>query len=281
MLYLGVAVAVVVAVLLVVVVVLPNLTGSSGAAAVLTYSGALPVANGAAGAFAGGGWTPIFAAGLVSATTESFPVNTTALGNLTSGCTYTPQTNLLSLTLPGYPGNRSLGASPAWEFGYRNGSDTLAIVSVIGGHGMVLATLSGSECSFYAQLFRAIPGNVIDSSRAAAAVQGDARSFLLAHPNASAEFGLIGGISFLGKGTGPEWSIVYSTCALAESPTGTGAQFNATVNALNGTVVATNTSSDVSCGGGTTAVAAPPSVGAFPLAALSNPSRLEISNDSS
>ncbi|HKN06288.1 MAG TPA: hypothetical protein VJ021_01605 [Thermoplasmata archaeon] len=280
MLYLGVAVAVVIAVLLVVVIVLPNLTGSGSAAAVLTYSGALPVANGAAAGFAGGGWTPIFAAGLVTATSESFPANATALGNLTSGCTYTPQTSIASLTLPGYTGNRSLGASPAWEFGYRNAANTLAIVSVINGHGIVLATLSGFECSIYAQFFSAIPGNVIDSSRAAEAVQADAKAFLLAHPNASAELGLIGGLSFLGKGIGPEWSITYSTCALTESPTGTGAEFNATVNALTGNVLGTNMSSDVSCGGGPTTTVLSPAASVSTLAALSSSPRPEGPNDS-
>lgn len=256
-LYLGAAIAVVIAVLLVIFLVVPMLTGSSsgGSAAVLTYSGARPVADHAAAGFQGGGWTALFAIGLVSATNESYPANTTALGNITSGCTYTPVADISSLTLPGFAGNRSLGKAPAWEFGYRNATDALAIVSVIDGQGTVLATLSGLECSFYAQLFTPIPGNVIDSSQAAAAVRPMAAAFLTEYPNASAEFGLIGGISFLGHAAPAEWSVIYNTCALSSSATGTGDQFNATVNALTGQVVSTNTSSDVSCGGGSTTTA--------------------------
>jgi len=250
MLYLGVAVAAVIVVLLVAVFVLPSLTSSSSGSstAVLTYSGAVPIANSAVAGFAGGGWVPIFAAGLVSPTSATYPANSTALGNLTSGCTYTEVTKVSSLTLPGYSGNRSSGAAPAWEFGYRNGSDALAVVSVINGQGSVLATLTGSECSLYAQFFAPIPGDVIDSSAAAKAVEPDAASFLAEYPNASAELGLIGGISFFGH-VGPEWSVMYSTCALSESPSGTGAQFNATVNALTGVVYGHNSSTDVSCGG--------------------------------
>ena len=261
MLYLAVAVVAVVAVLLVAFVALPALTtsnssGSGRGPAVLTYREAAPIANGTAAGYAGGGWTLLFAAGLVSATNESFPANTTALGNLTSGCTVKVVTGTSSLTLPGFVGNRSSGLSPAWEFGYRNSSDTIAIVSVINGQGMVLATISGTECAFYAQLLAPIPGDAIDSSSAALAVQPKAAAFLSEHPNASAEFGLIGGISFLGHPT-PEWSITYSTCALSPTATGTGDRFNATVNALTGSVTSTNTTTGVSCGGGTTAAGAP------------------------
>jgi hypothetical protein len=272
-LYLGAAVAIAVAVLLVAVLVLPNPAGSGSAAAVLTYSGALPVANAAAGGFGGGGWTPIFAAGLVSATNESFPVNATAFGNTTNGCSYTLRTDISSLTLPGFAANRSLGASPAWEFGYRNGSGTLAVVSVIDGRGTVLATLTGSSCSFYAAFFSAIPANVIDSARAVGEVRAGVESFLAAHPNASAEFGLVGGISFLGKGIGPEWSIIFTTCALTVSPTGTGAEFNATINAVTGSVLSTNVSSNASCGGAVTA-ALTPVAGPFASGSLAGRSRL-------
>jgi hypothetical protein len=269
-LYLGVAVAVVIAGLLVAVFVLPALTGS-GAGAILTYSGARPVADRTVGGFQNGGWTLVVAAGVVSATTEPVPLNTTALGNLTSGCTYTLVAGIGGLSLPGFTGNRSSGVSPAWEFLYRNASYALAFVSVINGQGTVFATLTGLECSFYAQLLLPVPGNVIDSSQAAAAVQPEAASFLAQYPNASAEFGLIGGIaSFLGvHSVGPEWSVIYNTCALSPSATGTGVQFNATLNALTGQVLSTNTTSGVSCGGSTTAASTVPGTPA--LAPLSDP----------
>jgi hypothetical protein len=251
--------AVVVVALLVVFVVLPALTTTSsssvpgGGSAVLTYRGAAPIANHTADGYAGGGWTLLFAIGLVSATNESYPANTSSLGNLTSGCTVKIVTGSSTLTLPEFLGNRSSGESPAWEFGYRNSSDTIAIVSVINGHGSVLAALSGVTCAFYAQLLSPVPGSVIDSSQAALAVRPHAAAFLALHPNATAEFGLIGGIPFLGQST-PEWSVTYNTCALSPSATGTGDQFNATVNALTGSVIKTNSTTGISCGGGPVAV---------------------------
>lgn len=259
-LYIAVAVVAVVAVLLIAFVVLPTLSSSSSGSgpAVLTYRGAVPIANSAAAGFSGGGWTLLFAAGLDSAVSETEPVNTTALGNVTSACTLTLVAHESSLTLPGFTGNRSLGESPAWEFGYRNGSDAIAIVSVINGHGTVLATLTGAECAFVAQLITPVASNVIDSSQAAAAVEPYATSFLAADPNASAEFALVGGITFLGHSTHAEWSVDYSTCALSSSASGTGDEFNATVNALTGQVEGHNTTSDVSCGSSSTAAVPTP-----------------------
>lgn len=261
MLYLAAIVAIVVVVILVAVFLLPSLVGpssSSSSAGAITYSAALPIANGAVSGFAGGGWVPLFAAGLVTATSETFPVNTTALGNLSSECTYVPQTNLASLTLPAFSGNRSAGLSPAWEFGYRNASDTLAIVSVINGKGTVLATLSGTYCSFFAGLIAQIPGNVIDSSQAAADAQPYAASFLAAHPNASALFGLIGGVSLVAHAA-PEWTVAYSTCTLGPSASGTGAELNVTLNATSGKVLKNSTTSDAKCSSG--AIDASPSDG--------------------
>jgi len=254
MLYLGVAVAVAIAVLLVVVFIVPSLTGSTGSSpggtgTVLTYSGARPFADHAVSGFQGGGWTLLLAAGLVSAVSESVPVNTTALGNIS--CVFTPAVLLTSLTLPGYSGNRSSGAAPAWEFVYRNSEDTIALVSVIEGQGTVLGTLTGLECLLFSQLFTPIPGNVIDSSKAAGAVEPEAHAFLSAHPNASAEYALVGGYSIGGRHPGPDWAVSYNTCSLSPTASGNGVEFNATVNATTGRVVSTNTTVGVSCGSGT------------------------------
>jgi hypothetical protein len=270
MLYLGVIAAVAIAVLLVVVFVLPGSSSSGSAASVLTYSGALPVANGAVAGFEGGGWTPIFAAGFVSATNETERVNSTSLGNITSYCSSVSWVSgVTSLTLSGYTGNRSSGASPAWAFGYRNQSDALAVVTVLDGHAQVLLTLSGGYCSLYAQLFMPIPGNVIDSSQAAAAVQPDAAAFLAAHPNASAEYGLTAGVHLGTIRLGNTWSILYNSCPLNSSTGGTGDQFNATVNATNGQVLTTHTSTGVSCGSTalSTTVERSPGLGAASVAA--------------
>jgi len=265
-LYVVVAVVVIVVVLLVAFIVLPSLTSSGGPSGPLTYSGAKPIADGAMSGYQGGGWTLLFAAGLVTPTSETFPVNTSALGNLSSsGCTYHIVTGAATYTVPAFTGNRSAGETPAWEFGYRNASDTLAFASVLNGTATVLATITGTECAFFAQLLTPIPGNVIDSSQAAADVAPDAGAFLAAHPNASGEFALLGGINFLGHTVPAEWSIIYTTCTLTPNPTGTGEMFNATVNALTGAVSGAQTNNSAVCGN-TTVTAASPDRGASPSA---------------
>lgn len=248
MLYVVVAVVVVVVVLLVAFVALPTLTpSSSGPSGPLTYSAARSVADSTMSGYQGGGWTLLFAVGLVTPTSESFPTNTSALGNLSStGCTYNLVTTARTYTVPAFTGNRSAGETPAWEFAYKNASDTLAIASVINGTGSVLVTITGEECAFAAQLLTAVPANAIDSSQAAADVETDAAAFLAAHPDASAEFALLGGISYLKVPA--EWSVIYTTCTVTASPTGTGEQFNATVNAITGTVSGVTTNNSAVCG---------------------------------
>jgi len=250
MLYAVVAVVAVVVVVLLAFVVLPSLSSSSGGASgPLTFANAKPIAAGTMSGYQGGGWTLLFAVGLVTPTSETFPTNTSAFGNLSSsGCTYHLVTSASSYTVPGFAGNRSSGETPAWEFGYRNASDTLAIASVINGQASVLATITGSECAFFAELLTPIPGNVIDSSQAAADVAPYAEAFLSAHGNASAEYALIGGINFLGHAP-TEWSVTYTTCTVTPNPTGTGEQFNATVNGLTGAVSGVQTNDSAACGG--------------------------------
>jgi len=258
MLYIVAAVAVVVVVLLVAFVILPAITSSGGPSGPLTYSGAKPVADSAMSGYDGGGWTLLFAVGLVTPTSESFPTNTSALGNLSSsGCTYNIVTSASTYTVPAFTGSRSSGETPAWEFGYRNGTDALGIASVINGKASVFATITGAECAFFAQLLTPIPGNVIDSSQAAADVAPDAGAFLAAYPNASAEFAILGGVNFLGHTLPAQWSVVYTTCTVTPNPTGTGARFNATVNALSGTVSGVETNNSAVCGNTSITAAAP------------------------
>ncbi len=252
--YVAIVVVLAIAALLVAVFIVPLLTGSTGSSSGatgtdLTYSGARPIADRAASQFQGGGWTLLLATGLVAPVSESFPLNTTALTSI--GCAFTPAVIVTSLTVPGDTGNRSSGASPAWEFGYRNSQDTIALVSVIEGQGTVLGTVTGLTCALAAQEVTPVPGNVIDSSQAVAVVAAEVQAFLSVHANASADYALLGAQAAGGHRLGPEWSILYSTCPLSASASGTGAEFNATVNATSGAVVSTAATSDASCSSGT------------------------------
>ncbi len=254
MLYFGAGITVAVAVFLVVLLVGPTLVGpgSVAGAPILTYSGAHPVADGAVGGFEGGGWTLLFAVGLDSPTSETAPTNTSFLGTLSSYCTVTTLTPLSGLSVPAYSGNRSLGESPAWAFAYKNSTDAVALVSVVNGHGTVVATLTGIECAIIvAVAFDTVPGNAIDSSQAAKDVEPAAQGYLSAHPNASAVFALIGGVHGDSVNLPLEWAIVYSTCTLSSTATGTGSEFNATVDPITGQVLSTATVNNTACSSGT------------------------------
>jgi hypothetical protein len=242
----GVAVAVVV--LVVVFVAGPALTGSGAVGPILPYSGARPVADRTVAGFEGGGWSLLFAAGLVSSTAVTIPESTTALSNLS--CTFVPVSPHANLSVPAYAGNRSAGLAPAWEFGYGSLANGIALVSVIDGQGVVVGTLTGGECGAVSVL-PSVPGTVIDSSRAAAAAEPYARAFLAANPNASAAFGLGPAAFFGGSSLSFEWVVLYSTCSANGPASQTGSEFNATVNALTGAVLTTHTASGVSCESGT------------------------------
>jgi len=247
--YLAVAIAVAVALLLLVLLVVPSLTvspASGSGSEALTYSEALPIADRTASGFSGGGWALLASAGLVSAIPVTAPLPTGSLSSL--HCNFTAVSGNGSYTLPAYAGNRSGGAAPAWEFIYRNAEGTVALISVVNGQGEVLGTFSGSECTLIFDLLLPVPSHVIDSSAAAEAVAPAAGTFLAAHPNASAEFAITGGLSVGSSSAGAQWSVAYSTCALSPTTSGTGAVFNATVNATTGRVVSTSTELSAACG---------------------------------
>jgi len=243
-LFLGTGIAVAVAVTLVVLVVLPPSGSGGGNGSTLTYSGARPVADRAVANFQGGGWNLLLAVGLVPPSTVTVPVNASGFTNLS--CTFTLIASFHNYTVAGFNGSRTLGEAPTWEFAYVNGGGTIALVSVAGGTGTVLGTLSGGDCS-EAAIFPTIPSGVVDSSQAAAAVTPYAGAFLTAHPDASAVFGLGPGALFGGSTLGLDWVILYNTCPLYSRSVTTGLELNATVNAYTGTVITHHPVTNVTC----------------------------------
>ena len=165
-LYIGTA-AVVVVVLILLVLVLPAGPNSGGGGA-QPYSQARPAADGAASSYQGGGWALMLAVGIDSATSETSPLNLSAVGG--SNCSFQPAPGLSgNIALSAHLGNRSAGLAPAWELGYRNGAGAIAIAVVPNGHAAVLGTLSGSLCTTIFGLPSAIRMGVIDSPAAAQA----------------------------------------------------------------------------------------------------------------
>lgn len=249
-LYIALAAIVIVVVLLAAIILAPGPGSSAGGGGPLTFRGAETSANKAISSFSGGGWVPLFAAGIDSATSYSAPLNVSQIS--ASNCTLTLASGASStITLPAFEGNRSAGLSPIWEFAYRNAAGNVAIVSVISGSATVIGTLSG-KCSTYFGLLSPIPSGTIDSVQAAAAVEPAARAFLQQYPNASALFGIVGGISIFGATIGSTWEVEYSSCSFNSTSGATGAVFNATVNATSGTVLENQTTTGVPCSSSTT-----------------------------
>jgi hypothetical protein len=257
-LYVIIAVVVVVVILLLVLVLSSlsspksnpgGLSGSGG----MTYDQARPIAVSSVASYQGGGWAPLFAAGYGVNTSYSEPVNASTSVLKSSSCTYTPAPGVSgNITIPGISGNRSGGVASAWIFAFRNGAGNVSLDSVVGGQGTVLGSLSGGECTSIFGLLQPVPGNVIDSSQAAAAVSSQASAFLAAHPSANSLDAIIGGITFLGKSIGPEWEVEYTTCSPMAASGVMGSTFNATVDALNGSVLYAQTTASVVCSGGST-----------------------------
>ncbi len=124
-------------------------------------------------------------------------------------CTYLAAAGSSStLSIPSFSGVRTVGVAPAGLFLYRNASGGVAIVGVTNGQGSVFGTISGATRTSLFGLLSAIPSGIIDSLQVGAAVAANAHGFLATDPNASAEFGLTGGISFFGLSSGPRWCVV-------------------------------------------------------------------------
>lgn len=240
-------------VLLLVLVVGPILTGAggggSGGGVEMTYSAAKPIADGAMSRYQGGGWGVIVGSGLAPSTATTVRLNASSFTS-SSNCTLNLSLGIsTSLTIPAFNGSRSSGVAPLWIFLYRNLAGTVALVAVENSAATIVGTIGGSLCTTIFRLVAPVPSNVIDSPAVAAAVATAAAPFLALHPNASTEYGVLGGISFGTLGTGPEWTIGYTTCSpLNTTSGGFGDRFNATLNATTGQLLSTQTLTGVACG---------------------------------
>ncbi len=216
---------------------------SSGA---MTYTQARPIASSLVAGFSGGGWALLEAGGYVSSQAGTFPFGGTLSG---TGCAFVPAPGSTgSLSFPSFTGSLTSGTAPSWVFLFRNASGSVAVVSVTESGSSVLGTIS-SSCGVFG-LIRPVPSNVINSPEAVSAVGGNISTFLQAHPGANESFAVLGGVSFLGLGLGPEWELNISTCPIAPTLSSTvGSSFNATLNATSGNVIYSRTASSVSCSG--------------------------------
>ncbi len=266
-LYVAVGAIAVVLLLLLVLVAAPMLTGSGkgGSSPVdMTYAHAKPIADQAVANFQGGGWVAVVGSGVAPENTTVVPVNATSVATSTNCSLNVSAGAPSSLTVPAYNGTRTSGVAPLWTFVYKNVVGLAAVVVVLNGQATVLGTISGGTCASVFAFLSPIPSNVVDSSVAAAAVAGAAAPFLASYPNASTVYALLGGINFGVLSSGPQWTVLYTTCpAVSAGSTAVGAQFNATVNGTTGQLISTHTATGVSCGSGSSGTTPLASVLAF------------------
>jgi hypothetical protein len=213
-----------------------------------TFSQALGVAQSKASSQAGGPWTAVAGAALVSTLEVTEPsANLTTLEDLTN-CNLTWVGGQPSdLIVPATPSGTSIGTSAFWSFALKNESNALLVETVSQGSASALLTLTGGDCATAGSALDGFTSGMPDSPAIIAAVNANGgAAFIGAHANASELWSVDGGFTFLGISTTPEWFVEYTSCSATASPTQTGAVFNATVNGLSA-IVTENASGTAEC----------------------------------
>ncbi len=213
--------------------------------------GTLSAAEGLAGPYlVGGDWNLLLAEGLAATNSTSLPLNDTPV----PGCTVETLHGTVpgTVSIPAFSGNLTDGTASAWLLEYQNVSATGFLVVVTTGSSVELAAIvSGTVCSTSEGDLVPLPGNVVDSSTAAAAVAADGGFAYLAAQSVGISLSMsLGSFDVNGTLTGPVWTFAYSPCSFTLTggiggPT-SGTEFTAVVNATTGAVLLA-TPSSVSC----------------------------------
>jgi hypothetical protein len=205
-----------------------------------TFSQAENVANGAASSVAGGPWYAAVGVGVVTRTAVLEPTtNLSALFKL-ANCTFAwPGGEPANFGVPATPVSAAVGTAAYWTFGLKNASNGLLLEAVSDGVASALLEASGAKCAETVSYLAQLTPGIIDSPAIVGTVnQIGGSAFLLAHPNATMVWGVIGGVQLglLGS-TSPEWYVEYTSCTLPTSVGEVGATFNASVGGTSGVVL--------------------------------------------
>lgn len=233
----------IVAVIVVTGIVALTLRGTESApnGAVPPYSSASRAAGQVVSGVPGGPWDLVVAAGLGLTAPALAPVNST----LGSNCTYNSPLGgppPSSVFVPRYGGGFDSGGSPWWGMIYfQSTSHQALLVEVLNGSARATLIASGG-CTDTFQSYGSIPGNVVDSSAVATAVQTAGGSAFLSE-HAQEKFnrvlGLAGGGTACILTSGPCWLVEYTPCnpLSSSNPAGSQPEFLALVNGLTGAVI--------------------------------------------
>ncbi len=254
----AVAVVVVVVVLIVALAlagILPFFKNGGGGPS--TFASDRAAAQSAANGYPGGGWDLIGADGVASTVSISSSTSNLTNGLIGTGCTFSPAVGSPTNLTLGTVTDVSQGVSGSWLFLFKNSAgSSILLVANLDGATTVLGTMSGSTCfGGFLNVLGTLGTNIVDSTQAASTANtAGGSSFLTAHPGAWGSFLIVAGYSYLGFGSGPQWTVTYSACPLSPTASGTSAEFTATVNATSGGLLhaATTTVTCTGLGGGGT-----------------------------
>lgn len=210
----------VVAVIVIVIAALVLSEGGTGPASLgsdVPLSDALAKSLGLASSELGGSWSGVGGIGLDERTAgELSTANLTVI--LGANCTVTPwnRTSLPpAIAVPTYSGSFASGDAPFWAVLVKGSAPgEFAVVDVINGSAIPLATFSGASCGGGSSPARTLPGGMVDSPVAAANVwSADGSSWLRGDPGLSSlAMAAFGGGTYDGLTYSDIWGFVYSTC---------------------------------------------------------------------
>jgi hypothetical protein len=223
--------------------------GGGGGGGQTKFSQEYPVAASKAGS----GWIGIFGAGVSVTSTWS----NSSKPEYNATCPVNGASSTWP-TLSPWTGAYANGYATYWVFFfYQNvsGSPTLLIILVTGSTATEVGTISGGSCVLSEfGTFNGIGSGIIDSDTLANDLQANDSAYVAANPSANADYTLISGGTFhytfgnysLNYTIYPSWDVHFTTCSVNGG--GTGNNFTATVNATNGQVTYSNTTTGQPCG---------------------------------
>lgn len=215
-------------------------TSSGGPGTAVTYSEADATAAAAAASYYGSGWTTIAAAALAIPRAYSYPTSELNFSSLCPGRWIGTQPP--TVTFPATAATAPVGTSAVWFIFFSQSSNSSFLAGdVINGIPNLLYLGSGGQCT---DLSLVSAAGSIDSSQAVTVANANGGSaFLASHSGTSTELALVGGAAAFHLA--PTWDVTYTTCRIDQT-SGTGQDFNATINGTSGQLISTSSGS-VSC----------------------------------
>jgi hypothetical protein len=185
----------------------------------------------------GGPWTPVVAFGVAVSSDERGTLGTAGLGG--GNCTPLWTANSTP-ELPATPSSALPGEVSGWFLFSTDGAGTALLTIATNTSGSVKAValvVVPEACLVGIAGYGMLNASIVDSPEAAATADlAGGLSFLISNPGATREY----------IAADNTWTVVYSTCPFSGSA-GTGSEFLASVSALSGALIQSQTLSSIPC----------------------------------